>query len=57
MDKMTDYLEENYEELEELERLVINSLKGVVEEEEKEDVAPIPEIEPVVTITDLANEY
>jgi recombination protein RecA len=54
MDKMKDYLEENYEELEELERLVINSLKGVVEEE---DVAPTPEIEPVVTITDLANEY
>ena len=57
MDKMKDYLEENYEELEELERLVINSLKGVVEEEEEEDVAPTPEIEPVVTITDLANEY
>lgn len=55
MDKMKDYLEENYEELEELERLVINSLKGVVEEED--DVAPTPEIETVVTITDLANEY
>ena len=57
MDKMKDYLEENYEELEELERLVINSLKGVVEEEKEEDVAPTPEIETVVTITDLANEY
>lgn len=39
-DKMKDYLEENYEELEELERLVINSLNGIspasieVEEEE-----------------------
>ena len=29
MDKMKDYLEENYEELEEIERLVTNSLNGI----------------------------
>jgi recombination protein RecA len=57
MDKMKDYLEENFEELLELEAKVINKLKGAEEEEEEDDVAPTPEIEPVVTITDLANEY
>jgi len=59
MDKMKDYLEENFEELLELEAKVINKLKGVVEEEEVEedDVTPTSEIEPIVTITDLANEY
>jgi recombination protein RecA len=57
IEKMKDYLEENFEELLELEAKVINKLKGVEEEEEEEEVAPTPEIEPVVTITDLANEY
>ena len=44
MDRMKDYLEENYEELEELERFVINSLNAkntlIVEtpEEQNEEI-------------------
>jgi recombination protein RecA len=52
MDKMKDYLEENYEELEELERLVINSLNG------EDDEFSVPEIikEELITTKDLENE-
>lgn len=63
MDKMKDYLEENFEELLELETKVINKLKGIEEEVEEEDVPQTPGLEitlnnePVVTITDLQNEY